>query len=73
MGQTGRTFVIALEPGQALPRFPPSGVATESQVRKLPVVRVIDRSPVFPGADGSVYAFGRSVVQRNLYRIALGQ
>ena len=68
MGQTGRTFVIALEPGQALPRFPPAGVATESQVRKLPVVRVIDRSPVFPGATGSVYAFGRSVVQRNLYR-----
>ena len=69
----GRTFVIALEPGKALPQFLPSGVATESQVRKLPVVRVIDRVAVFPGATGSVFAFERSVIQRNLYRIALGQ
>jgi Tol biopolymer transport system component len=72
-GETGRTFVIALEPGHALPRLPPSGVATEAQVRKLAVARVIERGIVFPGATGSVYAFPRSFVQRNLYRVTLPQ
>ena len=64
-------MVIALVPGQALPEFPPGGVETEAQVRKLPNVRVIDHAGVFPGVTSSVYAFQRQVVQRNLYRITI--
>jgi len=67
-----RTFVIALPSGQALPRLPESGVENEADIRKLSVIRVIE-SLVFPGVTGSAYAFGRSSVQRNLYRITLPQ
>jgi WD40 repeat protein len=65
------TFVIALAPGKALPEFPPGGVESEAQVRKLPNVRVIGHPGVFPGVTLSVYAFQRRAVQRNLYRIAI--
>jgi serine/threonine protein kinase len=70
LGETS-TFVIALAPGKALPEFPPGGVESEAQVRKLPNVRVIGHPGVFPGVTSSVYAFQRQVVQRNLYRITI--
>ena len=67
-----KTFVITLPSGQALPRLPESGIRNEADVRNLSVIRVIDLPMVFPG-PGSVYAFSRSSVQRNLYRITLPQ
>ena len=69
----GATFVITLAPGRAVPDFPPGGVESGEQLRKMPNVRVIDRIGLFPGATSSVYAFQRQFVQRNLYRVTLPQ
>jgi Tol biopolymer transport system component len=71
--QDGTTFVIALSPGKALPGLPSAGLASEAQVRKLPIVRAINRKGLFPGPTASVYAFQHRSVQRNLYRLAIPQ
>lgn len=67
----GRTFVIALPPGKALPALPPKGIRSESDLRALPVVGVIDLPNAFPGLSASTYAFEKQFVQRNLYRISI--
>lgn len=67
----GKTFVIALPRGKAFPDLPERGIKTEADVRKLPVIRVIDRAYVFPGVTSSVYALGHQTTQRNLYRIVI--
>jgi Tol biopolymer transport system component len=67
----GKTYVIALPPGRALPELPPGGVKSEADLKKLRVVRVIDDPAAFPGLSASTYAYDRPFVQRNLYRISL--
>jgi len=67
----GRTYVIPLSPGQALPRIPEGGFQRDSDLANLPGVRVIDVLDVAPGPAREVYAFSRASVQRNLYRIPL--
>jgi hypothetical protein len=42
-------------------------------VRKLPILRVINRTNLFPGPTDSVYAFQQRSVRRNLYRLAIPQ
>ena len=67
----GKTFVIALPPGKAFPALPPQGVNTESDLKRLPIVRVIDNPGVFPGVSASAYALEKQFVQRNLFRVAI--
>ena len=71
--QDGTTFVIALPPRKALPELPSGGLASEPQVRKLPILRAINRLGLFPGPTASVYAFQQRSVRRNLYRLAIPQ
>jgi hypothetical protein len=67
----GSTYIVRLAPGRALPELPANGIQSENDVKRLPVVAVVDRPSVFPGATSSVYAFARRTVHRNLYRISL--
>jgi Tol biopolymer transport system component len=63
-----RTFAIPLPAGQVIPSLPPSGVRDEADVRALKGVRVMDGIIHF-APRSSVYAFPRTTVHRNLYRI----
>ncbi len=67
----GKTYVIPVPPGQALPLRLVSGLRSEKDASSLPGAKVIDRSWIFPGPNPSIYAFTRETVQRNLYRIPL--
>ena len=67
--QTGKTYVMPLPPGRALPEIPAGGFRSEAELARLPGVRVIDSPDVAPGPTPEVYAFSRETVQRNLYRI----
>jgi len=69
----GTTFVVNLPAGRALPDFPRDGIGSETELRKLPNIRVINRIGLFPGPTSSIYAFQRRSVQRNLYRMAVPQ
>src|SRR5712691_2783731 len=67
----GRSYLIPLASGQALPRIPAGGFHSEQEVAGLPGVRRIDEMGVVPGPSPDVYAFYRGNTQRNLYRIPI--
>ncbi len=67
----GRTYVLPLPPGSALPQVPAGGFASEEAIVKLPGVRVIESSDVAPGPAPEVFALSRETVQRNLYRVPI--
>jgi Tol biopolymer transport system component len=64
----GRSYIIPLPAGEALPRIPAGGFRSEREVAQLPGARRLD-APTVPGPSPDVYAIDRSVTQRNLYRI----
>jgi DNA-binding winged helix-turn-helix (wHTH) protein len=70
----GNTIVIGLPAGRELPELPPSGLKSAQDARGLNVVAEIDmtgKTVMAPGPDPSVYAYSRTTVQRNLFRIPL--
>ena len=84
MGWSGRTsFRVALIPvqrGESLPRLPLSGINSETDLAAIPGVKVIELGSVIgggvpvgyaPGPNPSTYAFTRTTVHRNLYRISI--
>ena len=70
----GKTIVIELPPGKDLPDLPASGLNSPNDAKGLNVVAEIDMKGMVifaPGPNPSVYAYIRSSVQRNLFRIPL--
>ena len=70
MGLGWGTFVVPLAPGEIFPRLPSTGVTATADVLAIPGARQLE-SYVLPGMNGTVYAFDRPVVHRNLFRIPL--
>jgi DNA-binding winged helix-turn-helix (wHTH) protein/Tol biopolymer transport system component len=66
----GRTYIVPLPPGKALPRIPAGGFRSEEDLAHLPGARRIDAVAV-PGPSSDVYAFYRGTIQRNIYRIPI--
>jgi hypothetical protein len=58
-------------PGEALARFPPGGVKSDSELARLPGVRRIDARAAVTGSLPDIYAFHHGTIQRNLYRIPI--
>jgi serine/threonine protein kinase len=67
----GRSYLVPLPRGQALPRIPAGGFHSEEEVAHLPGARRIDAAGLVPGPSPDVYAFYRGTAQRNLYRIPI--
>src|SRR5690242_3747955 len=65
------TYVVPLPQGKVLPLSPAGGFRSGKDIAKLPGARVINELEVAPGPAPETYAFVRSTVQRNLYRIPL--
>jgi Tol biopolymer transport system component len=65
----GRTYIVPLPPGEALPPIPAGGFSSEQEVASLPRAHRTDILNVVPGLSPEVYAFSRGTTQRNLYRI----
>jgi hypothetical protein len=66
-----RTYVIALHENSGLPDLPATGIRSADDLKTLPVLDIIEQPSVAHAHDDSTYAFVRSTVQRNLYRIPL--
>jgi eukaryotic-like serine/threonine-protein kinase len=62
-------YVIPLLAGEALPPIPAGGFHSEEEMARLRGARRIDVEGLVPGPSVSVYAFYRSTILRNLYRI----
>ena len=67
----GRTAAIPLRPGETLPRLPPSGLDGLDILVAFPGTRLIETRRISPGPDPTVYAYVRTAVHRNLFRISL--
>ena len=64
------TYILPLAPGQVFPKLPPMGVASKADAAALPGAKSLDNF-VLPGENEEIYAFSRTLVHRNLFRIPL--
>jgi hypothetical protein len=65
--ETGRTYVLHLAGGSALPPT----FKDEKDLASMPDVQVIPHGGIFPGPHRSLYSYVRAVTHRNLYRISV--
>jgi hypothetical protein len=67
----GKTFAIPVPPGETFPDLPASGIRGQADARTFPGSRVIEAWHIAPGPDPSIYAYVKTTVHRNLFRIPL--
>jgi DNA-binding winged helix-turn-helix (wHTH) protein/Tol biopolymer transport system component len=67
----GKTLVIPVPLGKTLPKLPDSGIRVPGDGIALPDARVIDGWQISPGPSPSIYAFTKTTMHRNLFRIPL--
>jgi hypothetical protein len=70
-GNPGKTLAIPVPPGEALPRLPASGIRSVEDAAALPGVRLLDGWNITRGPDLSVFAYVKTTMHRNLFRIPL--
>jgi Tol biopolymer transport system component len=66
----GRTFMVALESGSMLPRWPAQGIRSRDDLNDLRIAREVE-GWLYPSDTGSTWVFARSTVQRNIHRVPL--
>ena len=66
---TGRTVAIPVPPGETLPRLPESGIRGEAEALAIPGSKIIEQGNIAAGPDLSTYAYVKSAVHANLFRI----
>ncbi len=66
----GRTMVIPVPPGRALPDLPASGISSLADALALPGGRVIEQT-ASPGPNPTRYVFLKTEIRRNLFTIRL--
>jgi serine/threonine protein kinase/Tol biopolymer transport system component len=67
----GKTIVVQLPNGRALPEFAASGAGLAAQGINIPGASLIDHAAIVPGPDSSTYAFVQTELRTNLFRIPL--
>jgi hypothetical protein len=67
----GKTAAIPLRAGVALPKLPASGLDGLDLRAVFPGARLIEASRIIPGPDPGVYAYVKTAVRRNLFRVPL--
>lgn len=74
LADLGKTRVFPLEPGEMLPKLPPLGMlapAAQDDPTLFPGSSLIDVYGISPSPDPSVYAYVKTTMHRNLFRIPL--
>jgi hypothetical protein len=67
----GKTLAIPVPPGKTFPDLPASGILGLDDAAAFPGSRVIESWNISPGPDPSIYAYVKTTVHRNLFRIPL--
>jgi hypothetical protein len=67
----GGSYSVPLAAGEIFPPIPAGGFHSDEEIARLPGARRIGESGLVMGPSSEVYAFSRSTIQRNLYRIPL--
>ena len=68
---SGITFAIPVPAGKMLPDLPAGGLRSPLEAAPPPGTKVISEGVVSPGLDPSTYAFQRTELRGNLFRIPL--
>jgi hypothetical protein len=66
----GRTFMVTLESGSTLPRWPAQGIRSRDDLNHLRITRELE-GWIYPSDTGPAYVFARSTTQRNIQRVPL--
>ena len=64
-----KTLAIPVPTGETLPRLPSSGIRGPQDARAIPGTRLLDGWFIAPGPDPSTFAYVKTTMHRNLYRI----
>jgi Tol biopolymer transport system component len=67
----GQTRVLPVPAGKSLPDLPASGISVNDKPDEARGSRVIPRGKVFPGHEPAVYAFQKTELHANLFRVPL--
>jgi Tol biopolymer transport system component len=70
---TDKTVALPIPPGETFPNLPASGIHGLDEAAAIPGSRVIDGYDIAPGPDPSVFAYVKTTVHRNLFRIPVPQ
>ena len=68
---TGKTLAIPILAGESLPDLPASGIGGLNDVTLFPGSQVVEGWAISPGPDPSSFAYVKTTVLRNLFRIPL--
>ena len=71
MNPSGRTLAIPVPPGETLPPLPAAGILTEAEGLAIRGARIIDQGDIIARPDPSTYAYVKSLVHANLFRVQL--
>jgi serine/threonine protein kinase len=71
LNEPRQTRVIPLPPGKMLPKLPPRGMRSVDDPDLFPGSYLIDKDAISPSPDPSVYAYVKTTMHRNLFRIRL--
>jgi Tol biopolymer transport system component/DNA-binding winged helix-turn-helix (wHTH) protein len=64
-----KTLAIPVPAGETFPKLPSSGIRELEDAKVIPGTRVLDGWFISPGPEPSVFAYVKTTVHRNLYRI----
>jgi dipeptidyl aminopeptidase/acylaminoacyl peptidase len=67
----GRTIALPVTADTGLPALPDAGIQSAEEALAIPGSLVVEQSGIIPGLDPSTYAYIKTTVQRNLFRIAM--
>jgi hypothetical protein len=62
---------IPVPAGETLPSLPAAGIRTEAEALAIPGAKTIEQGQIAAGPDPSTYAYVKSAVHANLFRIPL--
>jgi DNA-binding winged helix-turn-helix (wHTH) protein/Tol biopolymer transport system component len=71
LSSPGRSLAIPVGPGEALPKFPPSGISPRADASVIPGARSVKGAGLVPGPDPATFVYVKTSVHRNLFRISL--
>jgi hypothetical protein len=67
----GRSLAIPVGPGETLPDLPPGGIEPMADASVVPGAQSVPRADLVPGADLDHFAYVKTTVHRNLFRVSL--
>ena len=67
----GRSLAIPVGPGETLPDLPPGGIEPMADANVVPGAQSVPRADLVPGRDLDHYAYVKTTVHRNLFRVSL--